>query len=227
MQTLVFILLNYIVILGAILLFVAPFYLTFSRKRHSSQSYQGINSEIEDFLASKQANWLVFFWAFGEALVWFVIPEFLLLLVIFLRIHRKRQLLFFDIYGTMAGTAVAYIINLPVHLIDKLPYIQPKMVEQTEVWFQQHGILGLIYQPFSGVPYKVFTFLAPHYEFFILAFIVVAVIVRVARYYIFFAMFSLSYPALHKFVYKNYVRLFLITVFIFSVMLFRVYNSYG
>lgn len=227
MQTIALVLLNYIVILGAILLYTAPFYLLFRKKRHSSQSYQGINAEIENFLGSRQANWLVFFWAFGEALVWFVIPEFLLLLVIFLRIHRKRELLFFDIYGTITGTVVAYTINLPVHLIDKLPYIQPKMVEQTQIWFQQHGLLGLIYQPFSGVPYKVFTFLAPHFHFFILAFIVVAVIVRVARYYIFFSMFSLSYPALHRFVYKNYVRLFLITVFVFSVLLFRVYNSYA
>lgn len=227
MQILGVILLNYVLILGAILLFVAPFYLVFRKLNHRSRPYVGINEEIEAFLESKQANWLVFFWAFGEALVWFVIPEFLLLLVIFLRIHRKRELLFFDIYGTIAGTVMAYVINLPVHLIDKLPYIQTKMVEQTEVWFQQHGMLGLIYQPFSGVPYKVFTFLAPHFHFFILAFIVVAVIVRVARYYIFFAMFSLSYPALHKFVYKHYVRLFLVAVFIFSVLLLRVYHSYS
>lgn len=227
MQTLVLILLNYLFILAAIILFVCPFYLVFRKYRQKPISIKLTNQEMEDFFQSKQANWLVFFWAFGEALVWFVIPEFLLLLVIFMRINRKRELLLYDIYGTTAGALVAYALYLPVHLIDKLPYIQPKMVEQTQVWFQQHGILGLVYQPFSGVPYKVFTFLAPHYHFFILTFVVVAVVVRIARYYIFFAMFSLIYPVLHKYVYRNYLKLVLVVIFIFSILLFRVYQSYA
>lgn len=227
MHTVAVILLNYLLILLAIVLFSSPFYLLFRKHRQNVPDKLVINREAEDFFQSKQANLLVFFWAFGEALVWFVIPEFLLLLVIFLRIRRKRELLFYDIYGTAAGTLVAYLINLPVHLIDKLPYIQPKMVAQTQVWYQQHGIFGLIYQPFSGVPYKVFTFLAPHYHFFILLFLAAAIVVRVARYYIFFAMFSLIYPVLHKYVYKNYTRLFLVAVFIFSILLLRVYDSYG
>lgn len=227
MPTIAIVILNYLLILAAIILFASPFYLLFRSRRKNAPGKLVINKEAEDFFQSKQANLLVFFWAFGEALVWFVIPEFLLLLVIFLRIRRKRELLFYDIYGTAAGTVVAYVINLPVHLIDKLPYIQPKMVEQTQVWYRNHGILGLIYQPFSGVPYKVFTFLAPHYHFFILLFLAAAIVVRVARYYIFFAMFSLIYPVLHKYVYKNYARLFLVAVFIFSILLLRVYDSYG
>jgi|SRR6185312_4256678 len=227
MHLLAGIVLNYIFILAAIALFAAPFYLWFRRAHKHTAGKPELNREAEDFFQSRQANWLVFTWAFGEALIWFVIPEFLLLLIIFLRIRRKRELLLFDIYGTAAGTVVAYVINLPVHLIDKLPYIQPKMVAQTETWYHLHGMLGLVNQPFSGVPYKVFTFLAPHYHFFILAFLITAILVRIARYYIFFAMFSLIYPVLHKYVYRNYVRLFLAAVFIFSLLLLRVYQSYS
>lgn len=227
MHTLVAILLNYAFILAAISLFATPFYLWFRHTRKDIPGKPELNREAEDFFQSQQANWLVFTWAFGEALIWFVIPEFLLLLMIFLRVRRKRELLFFDIYGTAAGTVLAYLINLPVHLIDKLPYIQPKMVSQTETWYGQHGMLGLASQPFSGVPYKVFTFLAPHYHFFILAFLIMAILVRIARYYIFFAMFSLIYPVLHKYVYRNYARLFLAAVFIFSILLLRVYQAYA
>lgn len=227
MQTLLIVILNFVFIFAAIVLFAAPFYLWFRFKRPRKPKELNINREAEDFFQSRQANWLVFTWAFGEALIWFVIPEFLLLLIIFLRIQRKRELLFFDIYGTAAGTVLAYIINLPVHAIDKLPYIQPKMVTQTETWYHQHGLLALTSQPFSGVPYKVFTFLAPHYHFFILFFLIAAIMVRIARYYIFFAMFSLIYPVLHKYVYRNYARLFVAAVFIFSVLLLRVYEAYS
>lgn len=222
----VLVLANFVFILAAISIFVAPFYLVF-RYKHSLHAKLGFERTAEAFLQSRQANWLVFFWAFGEALVWFVIPEFLLLLIIFMRINRKRELLFYDIYGTAAGAMAAYIIHLPVNLIDNLPYIQEKMVSQTQVWYEQHDVLGLAYQPFSGVPYKVFTFLAPHFHIFILYFVVVAVIVRIARYYIFFAIFSLIYPVLHKYVARNYLKLVLIAIFIFSVLLLRVYQSYA
>lgn len=221
---------NFITVLAAICLFTLPFYAVYRwrHRRHNALApWQSASHEMEQFLLSRQANWLVFAWAFGEALIWFVIPEFLLLLIIFMRIQRKRELLLYDIYGTAVGAAVAYCINLPVHLISRLPYIQPHMVTQTQAWFDQHGLLGLAYQPFSGVPYKVFTFLAPHYHFFILAFIAVALVVRMARYYLFYTIFRLSYPVVHKWVYRHYVRLALVAIFIFSALLLRVYYNYG
>ena len=163
----------------------------------------------------------------GEALVWFVIPEFLLILLIFMRIQGKRELLFYDIYGTAVGTLIAFAIHIPERLIDGLPYIQPSMVLQVRQWFDAHGIFGLIYQPFSGVPYKVFVHLAPEYHYFIFTFIIFAVIVRISRYYLIYLMLSGIYPILHKYVYHHYIRLFLIATFIFSLLLLRVYTSYG
>lgn len=182
---------------------------------------------MENFFTSKYANWLVFFWAMAEALVWFVIPEFLLLLLIFMRIRRKRELLYYDIGGTVAGTLVAFVFHVPERLIASLPYIQPSMVAQVKYWYNHHGILGLAYQPFSGVPYKVFTNLAPQYHFFVLTFLVVAVLVRISRYYLIYLFFSGIYPLLHKYVYRNYARLFLVATFIFSVLLLRVYMTYS
>ena len=35
------------------------------------------------------------------------------------------------------------------------------------------------------------------------------------------------YPVFHRWVYKNYLPLFFIATFIFSVLLYKVYNSYG
>lgn len=227
MRLIVLVLANYLLILASIVAFAAPFYWLFRKLHPTEPGKPAIGREVEAFFQSRQANWLVFLWAFGEALVWFVIPEFLLLLMIFMRVRRRRELLFYDIYGTAAGAIVAYCIDLPASSIHRLPYIQSKMVVQTQVWYREHGVWALIYQPFSGVPYKVFTFLAPHYHFFIVAYLAVAIIVRVARYYIFFAMFSLTYPVLHRYVYRRYALLFLAAVFVFSVLLLRVYESYG
>lgn len=218
--------LNFFIVLASILLFIAPFFFAYWFAHRESFKTLGFNHYLENFFSSKQANWLVFFWAAGEALFWFVIPEFLLLLVIFMRVHRKRQMLIADILGTIAGTLVAMVIRLPESALVKIPYIQQRMVDQTHIWFNENGVWGLLYQPFSGVPYKVFTHLSWQYSFSIFAFLFVAIAARIFRYIVAYGLFLSLYPRLHKIVYRNYVPLFLIATLLFSILLYNAYNHY-
>ena len=219
--------LNFFVVYASIVLFVAPFFVWYWVGHRTSISTVGINRYLENFFSSKQANWLVFFWAAGEAVLWFVIPEFLLLLVIFMRIHKKRLMLVYDIAGTVAGTLFALFLRLNDAQIARLPYIQERMVEQTRIWYNDMGILGLINQPFSGVPYKVFTTLVWQYEFTIIIFLIVAISVRLARYILFYGFFMSMYPRLHRVVYHNYIPLATIAILIFSILLLKTYNLYS
>lgn len=225
MANIILILQNYLFIQFSILLFFAPFYLSY-RFRHKLNELS-FSEHLEYFFSSKEANFLVFLWAALEASVWFVIPEFLLLLIIFLRIKKKLQLFSYDVAGTIAGTILAFILPIPMEHISKIPYIQQHMVQQVEVWYQGLGIFGLIFQPLSGVPYKVFTLVAKNQVFFLPTFILMAVLVRITRYYFFYYIFSNIYPFLHRFVYKNYLPLFIIACFIFTLTLLKVYNYYG
>lgn len=219
---------SYLFVLVTIVLFMAPFFWWYRRQRYGDDQPQvSFNRELENFFMSKQANYLVFFWAMGEALFWYVIPEFLLLLVVFMRVRRKHQLLSFDIYGTIAGSVLALIMRVPASVFDRLPFLQPAMVTQTQHWFDQLGVWGLLHQPFSGIPYKIFLYVAHDYHFFIPFFLVVAVVARITRYAIAYAILHLIYPPLHKYVYDNYVRLFLIAIFVFTMLLLRVYNIYN
>ncbi|MCX6728990.1 MAG: hypothetical protein NTV39_04485 [Candidatus Saccharibacteria bacterium] len=226
MENILVILGNYVVILVSILVFVSPFYYLYKRKSHGSIRTHGLNREIESFFNDKQTNYLVFFWAMSEALFWFIIPELLLLLVIFMRTRRRRELLYYDIAGTIAGTVLAFVINLPAHLIEKLPFVQPAMVQQCIAWFDKSGIFALFYQPFSGVPYKVFAYLGPNLHILIIVFIVAAVAVNVARYFVIYLLSNKLYSFFHKFVYHHYVAIFLVVVFIFSVSLLQVYHAF-
>lgn len=186
-----------------------------------------ISERLEKFFESKQANYLMFTWAALEAIIWFVIPEFLLLLMVFLRVRNKVQLLIYDILGTIVGTCIAFFI--PFHsnsFITNIPYIQTAMIKQTEAWYTYLGVWGLFFQPFSGVPYKVFTLTADRSDFFLPVFLVIAVVARVSRYYFFYFMFTNIYPFVHRFVYKNYVPLFFIAGLLFTIALLRVYGLY-
>ncbi len=220
-------LVNFILVTTSIVMFVAPFFWLYWRKHRSSFSALGFNHYLENFFSSNYANWLIFFWACGEALIWFVIPEFLLLLIIFMRIHKKRVMVTYDILGTIVGTLLAFIIRLPEGLIARLPYVQDQMVNQTKLWFDEFGIMGLVYQPFSGVPYKVFTHLSWQYEFSLIVFIIFAVTVRIFRYIVVYGLLRAMYPKLHKIVYRNYVPLFLVATLIFSILLLKAYNAYS
>src|SRR5687768_13174516 len=132
----------------SIVLFFLPFFLWFRHfQKAKTGEKQSLSDELEQFFKSKSSNWLVFAWAAGEALIWFVIPEFLLLLVVFMKVERKRELLFYDVFGTIVGTLVAFMLRVPDQAIGNLPFIRPRMVEQTIAWFDQWGVFGLFYQP--------------------------------------------------------------------------------
>lgn len=223
------IIINYLFIQFSILVFIAPFYL-FYKKNHPEISFKhlALNAHLEDFLSSKQANYLVFFWAASEAIFWFIIPEFLLLLVIFLRVKNKRTLLLYDILGTAFGTVVGLTLSIYTYFdVAHVPYITQNMVQQVQVWYQGLGSLGLFFQPFSGIPYKVFVLNAHYFQIILLWFVVLAVIIRIARYYIFYLIFVGLYPFLHRLISRNYIPIFLLSCFIFSAILLKVYHAYG
>lgn len=220
---------NYCFIQCAILLFIAPFYGWYLRKRHLSlPKVLFANEHIAAFFTSPEGNIMIFCWAALEALNWFVIPEFLLLLIVFMRIQKKVSLLLSDIGGTTVGTLVAILFakNLPVHL-ETVAYIHPSMIQQVALWYKYLGVWGLLFQPFSGIPYKVFTLMAYQFHFPFLFFLIIALLVRLSRYYFFYYLFNLLYPLLHHVVYKNYLKLFFIACFLFTIALLRVSNYYG
>ena len=230
MPTVVEIILNYLFIQSSILLFALPFYWAFKKGAFPNEPVKILldNDHIEQFLSSKATNLMVFLWAAAEAIFWYIIPEFLLLLIVFLRVKRKVSLLVYDILGTVFGTIVGLtVVRFANFNVAHVPYITQNMVEQVRAWYQAAGVLALIMQPFSGVPYKVFVFNAHFLSVNPLLFILFAVAVRIARYYIFYVIFTGLYPFLHRLISRNYLPILLISCFVFSTLFLKVYHSYG
>ena len=172
-------------------------------------------------------NYMVFWWAFFEASVWFVIPEFLLLLIIFLRVKNKKRLLIYDVWGTLCGTFFAFLLfHFSSFEVSQAPYIYENMIKQTSVWYQDLGVLGLVFQPFSGVPYKVFIALAQTYNINIIIFTVFAVAVRLSRYWFVYIVLTSIYPLVHKRILNNYLAIFFLSCAVFSFCLLSVTHVY-
>lgn len=227
MYNILLIVLNYLVIQVSIIVPFLFFYFLYRRKHISVERSKNINTEIEKFIESKYMNYMVFWWAFFEASIWFVIPEFLLLLVIFFRSKNKRKLLTYDIWGTICGTFFAfYFFKLSNFGVEQVPYIYQSMLDQTRVWYEDFGVFALIFQPFSGVPYKVFIDLAQDYNLNIIIFTIFAVIVRLSRYWFVYVVLTGVYPLVHKRILNNFLLIFFLACFIFSFCLMSVTNVY-
>lgn len=213
----------------SMVLFFAPFVGSFYY-RHRQQIREKkphFNQFMELFFASPESNYLVLSWAALEALVWFIIPEFLLFLMVFMKVNRKVNLLKYDIIGTTLGTGVALVWHASPQVLLKVPYVFQGMIDQTKVWYDTHGVWGLFFQPFSGVPYKVFTSLADDYHFFVPLFLLVAIVARMSRYVIAYEVTRGLYPLLHRFVRKHYAALFVVGIAIFTGLLLKVSLTYG
>lgn len=220
---------NFMVLFAAMALFFAPFVGLFAwRNRANLKEYRPhFNYFMERFFLSPESDALVFAWAAAEAVVWFIIPEFLLILLIFMKIKRKFDLVKYDILGTIVGTLIALWWRLPTAAFIHLPYVRPRMLKQVDTWYGQHGIFGLLYQPFSGVPYKVFNHEAAAYHFFIPLFLFVAIVARMLRYIVTYEATKALYPALHPFVRKHYGWLFVVAIAIFTFLLLHVVQVYS
>ncbi len=221
--------LNFCFITISIALFFTPFVAVFwwRRRQQIKDSKPHFNYFMEKFFLSRESNALVLVWAAAEAIVWFVIPEFLLLLVIFMKVKRKTQLVVYDVIGTVIGTVIALALNLPNSALIKLPYVYEKMIVNVNDWFGEYGMLGIFFQPFSGVPYKVFNAAAVDFGFFLPAFILLAVIARMLRYLVVYEITKALYPFVHKFVRKHYAILFAMAIAIFTALLMKVSQTYS
>lgn len=220
---------NFFVIFASISLFFAPFVLIFyiRRRSHIDEARPHFNYFMEQFFRSRESNALVVVWAAAEALVWFVIPEFLLILLIFMKVQRKRELVMYDIIGTIIGTIIAISLHLQPALLVELPYVYERMIGLVQGWYEQWGMLGIFFQPFSGVPYKVFNAVAGDFHFFIPVFLVLAVIARMIRYVIVYEITKAIYPFVHHYVRKHYGYLFVAAIAIFTILLLQVSSHYS
>ena len=228
LQTMAELAANYLFIQVSILAFIAPFW-WFPRRGQTAVPFSWLgHAHLREFFASTPAHFLVFAWAAAEAVVWFVIPEFLLLLIVFLRAERKIYLLGWDVAGTAAGTVLGLGISVFTHFdVSSVPYVTPNMVSQVEIWYQGLGPFAVFCQPFSGVPYKVFVLGAAVHPMNLWAFLGLAVAVRVGRYAIFYFLFVGLFPVVHRFVSKNYLPVALAGCMLFSVLLLQVTHFYG
>ncbi len=106
---------------------------------------------------------LAFVWALAEATVWPIMPDALLVPLVARRPRSWWRLVVGAALGTLVGGTVSYCIGRSrpdEAAVVALPLVRRPMVQAAARWLTGAGARGVLRQPPSGVPYKVFARLA-------------------------------------------------------------------
>ena len=96
----------------------------------------------------------IFVWAFAEAYVWPVVPDVALASAAFLVPEGAAWFAAAAVVGSAVGGATA-MTAYRQGLRWPLPLVTPRMRSKVATWLDR-GAVGLVYQPLTTVPYKVF-----------------------------------------------------------------------
>jgi undecaprenyl-diphosphatase len=115
--------------------------------------------------ASNGAARLLFAWAAGEATVWPILPDFLLIPLVVGEPRRAIRLLARSIAGMALGGSCLYLFAFrqpaaAIRLLRHLPMVRAGAINRAHNDLAAHGLTTFLFQPFTGVPFKVWALLA-------------------------------------------------------------------
>jgi 1-acyl-sn-glycerol-3-phosphate acyltransferase len=114
----------------------------------------------EQFSSSRHGAAAMFGWAFAEATVWPIIPDFLLVPLAAGSRARMYIPLLASIFGSALGGVALYTFSLQfpeqaLALLAHLPLVGERQVDEARRQLVATGAAAFFGQPWSGVPFKV------------------------------------------------------------------------
>jgi membrane protein YqaA with SNARE-associated domain len=109
---------------------------------------------------------LAFFWGFAEGTVFFIVPDVLISLAALFSLRLAMKCSLAAVGGALLAGICVYYGSLYAHadtlaILRAVPFIPDKMRIIVQGQYNEHGIFAMFSGPLSGIPYKLYAFLAP------------------------------------------------------------------
>jgi membrane protein YqaA with SNARE-associated domain len=114
----------------------------------------------------RAAPWVCFAWAFGEATLFPVIPDAALLVLALGAPRRSLRLLGATLVGSALGGTVTVVVaslapQAALGVVTHVPLVHASSIAGVRAHLAAHPLLeSFLYQPWSGVPFKLWAVLA-------------------------------------------------------------------
>jgi 1-acyl-sn-glycerol-3-phosphate acyltransferase len=108
---------------------------------------------------------VVFGWAAGEATLQPIMPDAIIVPLALAQPGSWWRLSAAAMLGSTVGGVVSYWLGRrssgsAAEVTEMLPLVRPAMVAEADRWLTTEGARGVVHQPLTGVPFKVFARLA-------------------------------------------------------------------
>ncbi len=190
-----------------------------------------LNKRIYDKLSplamTNGALVLLSLWAFFEASFWFVIPDFLLLILCILYPKNYKKFFIFTLLFSILGiiayfTFVSNYTLLSGEILLNTPFINQKMLDSINSLYTDKGISVVLRQTTTFTPVKVWTFEAVLHQFNLVFYLFFVAISRAIRMFIISLIFAFIGNKYRKAI-RDYSSILLLSyIFVFFIVLFYV-----
>lgn len=130
-------------------------------------------------------SWLSAAWAFAESTFFFIVPDLPLSWACLGGVRQGFNALAAVMLGSLLGGILMYALaasqpDLMRAAVAHVPFVRAAMFGTVEASYREHGPMGMLYGPTSGIPYKIYAILAP--EFFgVASFVLTSIPARLER----------------------------------------------
>lgn len=153
--------------------------------------YQDFNRKLSEFIATAamSRSGLIFVggWAVAEATFWFIAPDFILGIMIAFAPRAWKRLLAASLLGSLIGGVLSFTLN-SLHpawmasVLEATPFVQAKMIAFVEGIYSRHHYIGVLFQAFSFMQFKIWTHLAVLHGFNPLIYFSLVMLSRMVRF---------------------------------------------
>jgi membrane protein YqaA with SNARE-associated domain len=131
--------------------------------------------------------WVVLAWAFAEGTVWFIAPDFVVIVLSVFAPSVWRRLVVAALVGSLIGGTLCWALNSVLfeamgRVLAATPFVSTAMAEVIDGWYTEHGHLAVAFQAFSFMPFKLWTRLAVEHGFNPVLYFAIVMVSRAVRF---------------------------------------------
>ena len=135
-----------------------------------------------------------FLWGVAEGSFFFIVPDVIITLAALFSPRKSLKHIAAVLTGSLiAGTVLFYWSTFhpekSLNSVMKVPFVRQEMQIKVKKEYRQHGAFALCLGPSSGIPYKLYSVLAPKYTTFT-KFLIFSIPARLERFIITWVLFT-------------------------------------
>src|SRR5580765_8442034 len=125
---------------------------------------------------------VAFVWGLAEATCFFIVPDVFISYRALTGLKAALTACAFSVAGALIGGILMFTwaghSNRALPFVERVPGITSSMVMTAHADYASHGTAALLFAPTRGIPYKLYSVIAPQYGVSVGMFVVVSAIAR-------------------------------------------------